>query len=86
MSYEIEDSNSLNIYFIVIVVTRTPFLIINTAGILVFNSDPDSHFCPGCAEQAQNRILKMSQNKIYLAINPQKITLTELSIPYFMVE
>ena len=26
----------------------------NAAGILVFNSNPDSYFCPGYAKQAQN--------------------------------
>ena len=52
--YNIEVINNLNIKFIVIATTRTQSQTHNDAGILVPNSDPDSHFCPGCAEQAKN--------------------------------
>ena len=54
MCYNIEVINNLNIEFIVIVVNRTQYPTRNDAGILVLNSDPDLHLCPGCAEQAQN--------------------------------
>ena len=49
MYYNIEVINNINIYFIVIIVNRTQYLIRNNAGILVLNSDHDLYFCPGCA-------------------------------------
>ena len=54
MYYNIEMINNINIEFIVIVFNITQYPTCNDAGILLLNSDPDSHFCPGCAEQAQN--------------------------------
>ena len=54
MYYNIEVIININIEFIVIVVNITQYPIRNNACILVLNSDPDSNFCPGCAEQAQN--------------------------------
>ena len=57
MYYNIEVINHININFIVIATTRTQSPTRKGAGILVLNSDPDSHFFPGCAEQAQNRFL-----------------------------
>ena len=54
MYYNIEVINNIHIEFIVIVVNRTQYPTRNEAGILVLNIDPDSHFPPGCAEQAQN--------------------------------
>ena len=53
MYYNIEVINNINIEFIVIAVNRTQYHTWNVADILVLNIDPDSHFCPGCAEQAQ---------------------------------
>ena len=44
MYYNIEVINHINIEFIVIVFNRTQYLNRNDAGILVLNSDPDSHF------------------------------------------
>ena len=54
MYYNIEVINNINIYFIVIIFSRIHYLIRNKAGVLVFNSNPDPHFCHGCAEQEQN--------------------------------
>ena len=54
MYYNIEVINNLNIEFIVIVVNITQYMTRNNADILVLNSDTDSHFFPGCAEQVQN--------------------------------
>ena len=50
MYYNIEFINNLDIKFIVIVVKITQYLTRNDAGILVLNRNPDSHFCPGCAD------------------------------------
>ena len=50
--YNTEAINNINIDFIVIIVTRMQSPTRNAAGILVLCSDPDSHFFPGCAEQA----------------------------------
>ena len=44
MYYNIEVISNINIEFIVIVVNRTQYPTYNNAGILVLNSDPDSHF------------------------------------------
>ena len=55
MYYNIEVINNLNIEFIVIVANRTQYLTCNDTGILMLNNNPDSHFLPGCAEQAQNQ-------------------------------
>ena len=52
--YGIEVINNPNIDLIFIIVTRMQSTTRNTAGILVLKSNPASHFCPGCAEQAQN--------------------------------
>ena len=41
-------------YLIFIIVTRIKSLTHNAVGILVLKKYPDSHFCSGCAEQAQN--------------------------------
>ena len=54
MYSNIEVINNLNIEFIFIVFNITQYPNCNDAVILVLKSDPDSHFCPGCAEQAQN--------------------------------
>ena len=54
MYYNIEVINNNKIDFIVIVLNITQSLTHNSAGILVLNSDPDSHFFSICAEQAQN--------------------------------
>ena len=64
--YNIEVINKINIDFIVKIVTRIQSLTGNTEGILVLNSDPDSHLYPGCTDQAQNwfwnlRIIKSTQ-------------------------
>ena len=50
----------------------------NTAGILALKCDPNSHFCPGCAEQVQNLFLKLAQNQISSASKHVKI-ITECS-------
>ena len=74
MYYNKEVINNLKIGFIVTVANRTNYLTRNNAGILVLNSDPDLHICPGCAEQAQNRFL------YYLKIkSPQQANLGKLS-------
>ena len=52
--YNIEVINNLNIDVIVIIVARIQFTTCNNAIILVLNIYPDSSFCPGCVEQAQN--------------------------------
>ena len=44
MYYNIEVINNLNVDFIFIGTNRTQYLNRNDAGILVLNSDPDSHF------------------------------------------
>ena len=54
MYYDIEFIKNINTEFIVIIFTRMQSPIRNIARILVLNSDPGLHFCPGCAEQAQN--------------------------------
>ena len=54
MHHKIKVFTNLNIDFIVIVLHRIQSQTINVEGILVLNSDPDSNFCPGCAEQTQN--------------------------------
>ena len=54
MYYNIEVINNLNIDFIVIIVNRTQYPTNIDAGILVLKSNYDSHFCPGCADQAQD--------------------------------
>ena len=54
MYYNIEVINNLNMEFIIIVINRMHYMNRNDAGILVLNSDSDSRFCPGCAEQGQN--------------------------------
>ena len=54
MYHNTEVINNLNMEFIVIVVKRTQYPIRNDTGILMLNRDPDSHFFPGRAEQAQN--------------------------------
>ena len=54
MYYNIEVITNLNIYFIVIFVTIMQYPTCNYAVILVLNSNPDSHFCPGCADQEKN--------------------------------
>ena len=53
--YDIEVINNLNIDFIAIGITRTQSPTHNAAGILMSNSDPDLHFCPGSAKRARNR-------------------------------
>ena len=53
MYYNIKVINNLNIDFIVVVVNITQYPTCNDAGVLVFNSDPDSHFFPGFPDQAQ---------------------------------
>ena len=52
--YNIEVINYTNIKRIFVDTTRMQSPTHNTAGILVSNRDLDSHFCSGCAEQAQN--------------------------------
>ena len=54
MYYNIEVINNLNIEFIAIFVNRTQNLTRKNTGTLVLNSNPGSHFFPGCSEQAQN--------------------------------
>ena len=44
MYYNIKVINNINIEIIVIVFNRTEYPNRNDAGILVLNSDPDSHF------------------------------------------
>ena len=44
MYYNIEVINNLNIEFTIIVVNRTQYPTRNDTGILMLNSDPDSHF------------------------------------------
>ena len=74
MYYNIEVINNINIKFIVIVVNKTQYLTRNDAGILMLNSDPDSHFCPGCAEQTQNLFWNSLKIK-----SPQQGNLVKLS-------
>ena len=50
--HNIESINDINVYFIVIVFNIIHSLTHNYARILVLNSDRNSIFCPGCAEQA----------------------------------
>ena len=40
--------------FIVIVINRTQYPTRNDTVMLMLNSDPDSHFFPGCADKVQN--------------------------------
>ena len=54
MYYNIEVINNINIEFVVIVINRTQYPTHKNTGILVLNIDPDSNFCPVCAEQVQN--------------------------------
>ena len=42
--------------------------------MLVSNSNPDSRFCPGCAEQAQNRFLNLLKIKSPQQANPGKLS------------
>ena len=56
---------------ITITITQSPTH--NTAGILVYNSDPDSHFCSGCAEKAQNLFLNFLKIKSPQQANPGKL-------------
>ena len=44
MYYTIEVINNINIEFIIIVFNRTQYPTCNNTGILMLNSDPDSHF------------------------------------------
>ena len=46
----------------------------NDAGILVLNSDSESHFCPGCAEQAQNWFWNPLKIKSPQQANPGKLS------------
>ena len=46
----------------------------NTAGILVLNSDPDSYFFTGCAEQAQNLFWNLIKIKSPQQANPGKLS------------
>ena len=45
-------------------------MIRNKAVILVLNSHPDSHFGPGCSEQAQNGFLNYLKIKYTHQENP----------------
>ena len=51
--YNIEVIKNPNIDLIVIIFTRMQSPNRIAAGILALKSDPDSHSCPGCSEQAQ---------------------------------
>ena len=63
--YNIEVISNLNIDLIFIIVTIMHSPTSNAAGILVLNSDPDSYFCPGCAEQSAKTDFEiLPQNKI----------------------
>ena len=72
--HNIDVINNVNIDFIVIVVTWMQSPICNAAGILVFNSDPDYHFCPGRAKQEQNLFWNSLKIK-----SPQQASLGKLS-------
>ena len=74
MYYNIEVIININIEFIVIVVNITQYPIRNNACILVLNSDPDSHFYPGCAEQAQNWFLNLLKIKYPQQANTGKFS------------
>ena len=44
-----------------------------SAGILVLNSNTNSHFCPGCAEQAQYWFLNSLKIKSPQKENPRRL-------------
>ena len=74
MYYTIEVINDLNISFIFIIVDITQYPTQNDAGILVLNSYPDSHFCPGCAEQSQNWFCNSLKVESPQQANPVKLS------------
>ena len=45
----------------------------NASYILVLNSNPNSHFCPGCAKQAQNWFWNSLKIKSPQQANPEKL-------------
>ena len=56
------------------------------AGVLVLNSDPDSHFCPGCSEQVQNWFEIHSKSNIpskQTWVNYRGIHLVHVELVYY---
>ena len=83
MYYNIKFINDINIDFIDIISTRMQSPIRNGAGILVLNSNPDSQFCPGCAEQVQNCFWNSLKIKSTQQENSGELSLNAPSIPYW---
>ena len=80
--YNIEVVHNINIDFIVI---KTQSLTHNTAGILVLNSYPGSHFCPGCSDQAQNWFWNSLKIKSPQKANPVNLSRNTPRIPTFSI-
>ena len=86
MCYNIEVINNINIEFIFIIINRTNYLTRNNAGILVLNRYPDSRFCPGCAEQAQNWFRNYLKIKSLQQANPGKLLRNEVVLEIIICE
>ena len=74
LHYNIEFINQINIEFIVNATTRMQYTTHNAAGILVLDIDPDSHFCSGCVEQAQNWFWNSVKIESPQKTNPGKLS------------
>ena len=66
----------------VIIINRTQSTMQNAVGILVLKRYHNLHFCPGCADQAQNSFLKFLKIKSHQQANPGKSLRTAPIIHY----